>query len=105
MAELRDALLRTPPDQSQQPGETGDAVPVLSVADVEKVVGAFSGRRAFSKSSLITGAGGKNRRGGAGGAGGEVFRYREFVNSVVGGNGNGTGSRSGSEDGGDEEER
>jgi hypothetical protein len=69
LAELRDALLRTAPE----PGERA-----LSPAEVDKIIAGFSGRRAFSKSSM--GAGGLARRG-------EVFRYQDFVNSIVGGNG------------------
>lgn len=74
LAELRDALLQTTPE----PGER-----TLTPSEVEKVIAGFSGRRAFSKSSM----------GGTGGGGlggprrGEVFRYQEFVNSIMGGSG------------------
>ncbi|KAF2972137.1 hypothetical protein GQX73_g1489 [Xylaria multiplex] len=72
VAELRDALLRTAPE----PGERA-----LTPSEVEKIIGGFSGRKAFSKSS----------KGGSGGLGGqrrgEVFRYQEFVNSIMGSNG------------------
>ncbi|KAI2642658.1 EF-hand [Xylaria nigripes] len=69
VAELRDALLRTPPE----PGEH-----VLTAAEVDKIIAGFRGRRAFSKSSM-TGGGAvvAPRRG-------EVFRYQEFVNSITG---------------------
>ncbi|KAI1742226.1 EF-hand [Xylaria scruposa] len=67
--ELRDALLRTAPE----PGERA-----LTPAEVDKIIASFSGRRAFSKSSMGGGLGGARR--------GEVFRYQEFVNSIMGGN-------------------
>ncbi|KAI2612836.1 EF-hand [Hypoxylon fragiforme] len=67
LMELRDALLHT----AAEPGERA-----LTPSEVDKIMGGFSGRRAFSKSM----AGGLGRRG-------EVFRYQEFVNSIVGGNG------------------
>lgn len=66
MKELRDALLHTTP---LEPGERA-----LSVEEVEMVLGGFSGRRAFG--------GGKNLGGTRGR--GDVFRYREFVGSVIG---------------------
>ncbi|KAI1814853.1 EF-hand [Poronia punctata] len=84
LTELRDALLRTAPE----PGERG-----LDPLDVEKVVAGFSGRRAFSKGGSSSGGGTKR---------GEVFRYREFVGSVVGGSGGG-GSGANREKGEDEE--
>ncbi|KAK6950038.1 hypothetical protein Daesc_008361 [Daldinia eschscholtzii] len=65
--ELRDALLHTAPE----PGERA-----LTATEVDKIMLGFSGRRAFSKSM----AGGLSKRG-------EVFKYQEFVNSIVGGNG------------------
>lgn len=67
LAELRDALLHTAPE----PGERA-----LTAAEVDKIMSGFSGRRAFSKSM----AGGLGKRG-------EVFKYQEFVNSIVGGSG------------------
>ncbi|KAI1432937.1 EF-hand [Xylaria sp. CBS 124048] len=69
VGELRDALLRTP----AEPGEH-----VLTAAEVDKIIAGFSGRRAFSKSSMTSGGGlaGPRR--------GEVFRYQEFVNSIMG---------------------
>ncbi|CAJ2506129.1 Uu.00g002590.m01.CDS01 [Anthostomella pinea] len=68
LAELRDALLHTAPE----PGERA-----LTAAEVDKIVAGFSGRRAFSK-SMANGGLGKR---------GEVFRYQDFVTSIVGGNG------------------
>lgn len=68
MAELRDALLHT----ATEPGEKA-----LTVAEVEKVMAGFTGRRAFSKSNI--GGNGLGKRG-------EIFRYQEFVNSIAGGN-------------------
>ncbi|KAI1417528.1 EF-hand [Hypoxylon sp. FL1857] len=65
--ELRDALLHTAPE----PGERA-----LTAFEVDKIMSGFCGRRAFSKHM----AGGLSKRG-------EVFRYQEFVNSIVGGNG------------------
>lgn len=67
LAELRDALLNTAPE----PGERA-----LTAAEVDKIIAGFSGRRAFSKNM----AGGLGKRG-------EVFKYQEFVNSIVGGTG------------------
>ncbi len=69
LAELRDALLHTAPEPGEKP---------LTAAEIDKVMNGFTGRRAFSKSK----AGGLGKRG-------EVFRYQDFVNSVVGGNGGG----------------
>lgn len=67
LTELRDALLHTAPE----PGERA-----LTSTEVDKIMSGFSGRRAFSKSM----AGGLGKRG-------EVFKYQDFVNSIVGGNG------------------
>jgi len=68
LAELRDALLNTAPEPGEQP---------LTVHEVDKVINGFTGRRAFSK-HMVGGAGTKR---------GEVFKYQEFVASIVGGNG------------------
>jgi hypothetical protein len=65
LAELRDALLHTAPE----PGEKA-----LTEREVDKVMGGFTGRRAFGK----YGGGGMGKRG-------EVFKYQEFVASVQGG--------------------
>jgi hypothetical protein len=67
--ELRDALLHTAPEPGQEP---------LTALDVEKVIAGFTGRRAFSKAT----AAGLGKRG-------DVFRYQDFVNTIVGGNGGG----------------
>ncbi|KAK0629875.1 hypothetical protein B0T17DRAFT_589536 [Bombardia bombarda] len=75
LAELRDALLHTAPEPGEKP---------LTSLEIEKVMSGFAGRRAFSKSK----AGSLGKRG-------EVFRYQDFVNSVIGGNG---GADQGSED-------
>ncbi len=61
VAELRDALLHTSPEA----GETA-----LTEREIEKVMGNFMGRRAFGK--------GVGKRG-------EVFKYQEFVGSIIGG--------------------
>lgn len=67
LTELRDALLHTSPE----PGEKA-----LTAAEIDKVMSGFIGRKAFSK----TKTGGLNIRG-------EVFKYQDFVNSVLGGTG------------------
>ncbi|RYO96551.1 hypothetical protein DL766_005752 [Monosporascus sp. MC13-8B] len=69
LVELRDALVRTAPEPDER---------ALTPAEVDKIVQGFSGRRAFTKQS-VSAAGAAKR--------GEVFRYREFVNSIVGGGG------------------
>ncbi|PFH56323.1 hypothetical protein XA68_16716 [Ophiocordyceps unilateralis] len=71
-AELREALLTTAPE----PGERA-----LAAADVDRVASGFTGRRAFHR-NINTQLGAKK---------GEVFRYREFVNSVTGSNGGSDG--------------
>jgi Ca2+-binding EF-hand superfamily protein len=78
VAELREALLHTP----MEAGEKG-----LSGAEVDRIVGEFSGRRAFGKGMGM----GMGKRG-------EVFRYQEFVQAVVGGSGNGGGTEAKEED-------
>jgi Ca2+-binding EF-hand superfamily protein len=78
VAELRDALLHTAPEPGQEP---------LTALEVEKVLAGFTGRRAFSRST----AAGLGKRG-------EVFRYQDFVNTIVGGNG---GAAQAAEDGED----
>lgn len=67
LGELKDALLHTAPE----PGEQR-----LTEREIDMVVEGFSGRRAFGK-------------GGKGLGRGEVFRYHEFVASVMGGGGGG----------------
>jgi hypothetical protein len=66
LAELRDSLLHTTPD----PGERA-----LTPAEVDRVLGGFSGRRAFAKNAAMMGMAAKR---------GDVFRYQEFVASVTG---------------------
>ncbi|KAJ6446644.1 polyadenylation factor subunit 2 [Purpureocillium lavendulum] len=75
-SELRDALLNTAPE----PGERA-----LTAAEVDKVVDGFTGRRAFNR----------NMNAQLGAKKGEVFKYQEFVNSVMGANG---GADNGSND-------
>lgn len=79
-AELRDALLNTPPEAGQS---------ALSAAEVDKVVEGFTGRRAFNR----------NMNAHLSARRGEVFRYQEFVHSIMGSNG---GSEGGSHDRADE---
>lgn len=64
--ELRDALLHSTP---LEPGERA-----LSVEEVEMVLGGFTGRRAFGGGKALGSTKGR----------GDVFRYREFVGSVMG---------------------
>jgi len=71
--ELRDALLHTAPEPGQRP---------LTAADVDKVISGFTGRRAFSKSSSKAGSLGQAKRG-------DVFRYQDFVNMLIGKNAGG----------------
>lgn len=71
VAELRDALLHTAPEAGERP---------LTEAEVDAVIGGFAGRRAFSRSMN----GGRARN--------EVFRYQEFVGSVMGSNGGSEGN-------------
>ncbi|KAK1474480.1 hypothetical protein CABS01_15823 [Colletotrichum abscissum] len=66
LAELRDALLHTAPEPGERP---------LTETEVEKVIEGFTGRRAFNR-NMQGGLG--NRR--------EVFRYQDFVNSIMGSN-------------------
>jgi len=71
VAELRDALLHTAPED----GETR-----LTEKEIDEVFSGFTGRRAFAGRGSKTG--GMTKRG-------EVFQYHDFVRSVVGGeNGN-----------------
>lgn len=64
ITDLRDALLHTSPDAGEM---------ALTDREVEQVVGGFRGRREFSK-GMGSGLGKRE----------EVFRYREFVGSVMG---------------------
>lgn len=71
--QLRDALLNTAPEPGQPP---------LSASDVDKVLQGFTGRRAFNR----------NMNAQLGAKRGEVFKYQEFVNSVMGSNGGSEGN-------------
>lgn len=62
--ELRDALLHTCP-------EPGDRA--MTEKEIDQIINEYAGRRAFGK-----GMGGSGARG-------EVFRYQEFVGSIMGG--------------------
>ncbi|KAL8656493.1 MAG: hypothetical protein Q9210_000208 [Variospora velana] len=62
--ELRDALFHTTPE----PGERA-----MTEREIDQVIDEFTGRRAFGK-----GMGGSGTRG-------EVFRYSDFVDSIIGG--------------------
>lgn len=74
--ELREALLST---------QTEAGVNALSASQIDEVLHGFTGRRAF---------GGRNTK--ASGKRGEVFRYHEFVNSILGSeNGNSNGRHTG----------
>ena len=61
--ELRDALLHTSPEAGGRP---------MTEKEVDEVVNGFTGRRAFGKSMNH-------------GARGDVFRYQEFMASIMGG--------------------
>ncbi|KAL4884326.1 hypothetical protein BJY04DRAFT_6418 [Aspergillus karnatakaensis] len=69
--ELRDALLNTAPDDGERP---------LTEREVNEVLNGFTGRRAF---------GGKGGKAPGNGKRGDVLRYQEFVNTVMGGAENG----------------
>ncbi|KAE8371251.1 hypothetical protein BDV26DRAFT_136485 [Aspergillus bertholletiae] len=71
VAELRDALLHTAPEDGELP---------LTEREINEVLNGFTGRRVF---------GGKSSKGPGGGKRGEVFRYPEFVDGVLGGTQNG----------------
>lgn len=73
IVELRDALLNTAPEPGQRP---------LTAADVDKVMEGFTGRRAFNR----------NMNAQLGSKRGEVFKYQEFVKSVMGSNGGSEGN-------------
>ncbi|KFA79604.1 hypothetical protein S40288_01080 [Stachybotrys chartarum IBT 40288] len=72
LAQLRDALLLTTPE----PGERA-----LTAAEVDKVLDGFTGRRAFNR-NMSAQLGTKR---------GEVFKYQEFVASIMGSNGGSEG--------------
>lgn len=66
VAELRDALLHTSPEDGDQP---------LTEREIDEVLNGFTGRRVFGGKSSTAGA---SKRG-------EVFRYQEFVSGIMGG--------------------
>ncbi|QPH02255.1 hypothetical protein C2857_006464 [Epichloe festucae Fl1] len=72
-AELRDALLNTAPEAGEK---------ALTPAEVDRVVNGFTGRRAFNR-NINAQLGAKK---------GEVFKYNDFVSSIMGSNGGGEGS-------------
>jgi hypothetical protein len=74
VAELRDALLHTLPEDGGAP---------LTEQQIDEVFSGFTGRRAF---------GGRGAKAGAVKRG-EVFQYHDFVRSVVGGGENGNNGR------------
>ncbi|KAI0480231.1 EF-hand [Xylariaceae sp. FL0804] len=124
VAELRDALLHTAPNEPSNrnhysnnnggggggggggEGETTTR-PQLAPHEVDRVLAGFSGRRAFSRNSVVMlggGGGGGGLKGmgmgmgsSARGGGGDVFRYQEFVGSVTGAAGTGTSAGAGGE--------
>ena len=62
--ELRDALLHTAPEDGERP---------LSEREIDQVLSGFTGRRAFGAKM----SGGSKR--------GDVFKYHEFVDGIMGG--------------------
>lgn len=68
--ELREALLHTSPEAGDKP---------LTEREVNEVMAGFTGRRMFGGKYL------RNNGISGGGKRGEVFRYQEFVGTVVGG--------------------
>ena len=73
VTELRNALLNTVPEPGQR---------ALTAADVDKVMDGFTGRRAFNR----------NMNAQLGAKRGEVFKYQDFVNSIMGSNGGSEGN-------------
>ncbi|KAH7171943.1 hypothetical protein DER46DRAFT_696855 [Fusarium sp. MPI-SDFR-AT-0072] len=80
LVELRKALLDTAPE----PGEKA-----LTASEVDKIMNGFTGRRAFNR----------NMNAHLGAKRGEVFKYQEFVGSIMGSN---NGSDNQSHDNGDD---
>ncbi|KAG6051710.1 hypothetical protein E4U39_007760 [Claviceps sp. Clav50 group G5] len=72
-AELRDSLLHTAPEAGEK---------ALTAAEVDRVINGFTGRRAFNRNINAQLSGKK----------GEVFKYNEFVASIMGSNGAAEGS-------------
>ncbi|KAG5968016.1 hypothetical protein E4U58_002022 [Claviceps cyperi] len=73
LAELRDSLLNTAPEAGEK---------ALTATEVDRVINGFTGRRAFNR-NINAQLGGKK---------GEVFKYNEFVASIMGSNGAAEGS-------------
>lgn len=67
LAELRNALLETAPEHGE---------PALTSTEVDKIMLGFTGRRAFNR----------NMNAHLGAKRGEVFKYQEFVGSIMGTN-------------------
>lgn len=85
VADLKDAVANTAPDAG---------VRTMTGRDVEIAIEGYVGRRAFGRSHNMGGLPGMKGLGGAMGSAaqrkGDVFRYAEFVGSIMGGsNGNG----------------
>ncbi|PLN78390.1 EF-hand [Aspergillus taichungensis] len=72
VSELRDALLHTAPEDGERP---------LSEREINQVLSGFTGRRAFGAKM----SGGSKR--------GDVFRYHEFVDGIMGGTTNNAASQ------------
>lgn len=64
VADLREALLNTPPEAGVNP---------LTEREIDEVLNGFTGRRAFGGRTAKTS-----------GKRGEVFRYHEFINGIMG---------------------
>ncbi|KAJ2906827.1 hypothetical protein MKZ38_010325 [Zalerion maritima] len=69
LVDLRDSLLHTAPEPGESP---------LTAMEIDRIMHGFTGRRAFNK-HMSSGLGKR----------GEVFKYQNFVSSIVGGNGGG----------------
>lgn len=80
VADLRDTLLRTAPEPGQR---------ALTAAEVDKVMEGFTGRRAFNR----------NMNAQLGAKRGDVFKYQEFVGSIMGSNGSSEGTSQGNSEG------
>jgi len=75
IAELRDALLNTPPEAGERP---------LSERDIDRAIEGFTGRRTLGRNAVgIAGVRGLNNP--ATKKNGDTFRYQEFVANLTGG--------------------